>query len=47
MQRFIDYRQLLKTNVFSKSDKTGSLTTTIKKTEQMRIILLIILFFIH
>ena len=47
MQRFIDYRQLLKTNVFSKSDKTGSLTTTIKRTEQMKIILLIILFFIH
>ena len=45
--RFIDYRQLLKTNVFSKSDKTGSLTTTIKRTEQMKIILLIILFFIH
>ena len=40
-------RQLLKTNVFSKSDKTGSLTTTIKRTEQMKIILLIILFFIH
>ena len=47
LQRFIDYRQLLKTNVFSKSDKTGSLTTTIKRTEQMKIILLIILFFIH
>ena len=47
MQRFIDYRQLLKTNVFSKCDKTGSLTTTIKRTEQMKIILLIILFFIH
>lgn len=47
LQRFIDYRQLLKTNIFSKSDKTRSLTTTIKRTEQMKIILLIILFFIH